>query len=169
MESDHPSAPRAIEDYLPLIESFLHAVIRHGRFDLKFSIQRGASSGDDLEASAYQVDFSGSDADLLLEKNATLLNALEHVAVKAARLEEEQYGKIAFDCEDYRRLRIEELRLMAQVASQRVIETGDPFVLSPMNPRERRIIHLALRDLPQVRTESQGTGPERRVVIFPAK
>ena len=38
-----------------------------------------------------------------------------------------------------------------------------------MNPRERRIVHLALRDQPQVRTQSEGMGPERKVVIFPAK
>ena len=58
---------------------------------------------------------------------------------------------------------------MAQVAAERVIDTGDPFALSPMNSRERRIIHLALRDRPQVRTQSEGVGPERKVVIYPAK
>jgi spoIIIJ-associated protein len=64
---------------------------------------------------------------------------------------------------------MEELRLMAQVAAERVIDTGDPFTLNPMNPRERRIVHLALRDRPEVRTQSEGMGPERKVVIFPAK
>jgi spoIIIJ-associated protein len=169
MESDHPRVHRAIEGYLPLIESLLHEVIRLGRFDLKFSIQKAEAFGEDLEAPEYLVDFSGRDADLLLEKNGTLLDALEHVVVKAVRLDEERLGKIAFDCEDYRRLRVEELRMMAQVASDRVIETGDPFTLSPMNARERRIIHLALRGHPEVRTQSEGTGPERKVVIHPVK
>ncbi len=168
MESDRPAAERSIEDYLPLIESLLHAVIRNARFDLKFSIQKGEDLGDDQEAPEYVVDFSGADAGLLLEKNATLLEALEYVVVKAVRVDEEHYRKIAFDCEDYRRLRIEELRMMAQVASDRVIDTGDPFALSPMNPRERRIIHLALKNIPQVRTQSEGMGPERKVVIVPA-
>ena len=58
--------------------------------------------------------------------------------------------------------------MMAQVASERVIDTGDSFALSPMNPRERRIIHMALKDVPQVRTQSEGMGPERKVVIVPA-
>jgi len=88
--------------------------------------------------------------------------------LKAVRLDEDHFGKIAFDCEDWRRLRLEELRLMAQVAAERVIETGDAFPLGPMSPRERRIIHLALRDQPRVRTLSEGTGADRKVVIMPA-
>jgi spoIIIJ-associated protein len=66
-------------------------------------------------------------------------------------------------------MRREELRLMAQVAAERVIETGEPFTLNPMSSRERRIIHLALKGQPQVRTQSEGVGPERKVVIFLAK
>jgi spoIIIJ-associated protein len=58
---------------------------------------------------------------------------------------------------------------MAQVAAERVIDTGQPFILNPMNARERRIIHLALKDRPQVQTQSEGMGPERKVVIFPKK
>jgi spoIIIJ-associated protein len=90
------------------------------------------------------------------------------VVLKAARLREEHLRKIVFDCEDWRRLRTEELRLTAHVAAERVLESGDPFALSPMSPRERRIIHLALRDRPDLRTASEGVGPERRVVISPA-
>ena len=82
---------------------------------------------------------------------------------------EEHLGKIALDCNDWRRLRTEELKLTAQVAAERVVESGDPFALSPMNPRERRIIHLALRDRPNLRTVSEGVGPERKVVILPAR
>jgi spoIIIJ-associated protein len=90
------------------------------------------------------------------------------VLLKAVRLEEEYFGRLTFDCEDWRRLRAEELKLTAQIAAQRVEETGDPFTLSPMSPRERRIVHLALRDRPQVRTASEGVGAERKVVILPA-
>ena len=147
----------------------LHTVVEHGPFDLTFSIQKAAAQADDPEAPEYVVDFSGPDADLLLEKNATLLHALEYVVLKAIRLDEDHFRRIAFDCHDWRRTRMEELRLMAQVAAERVIDTGDPFTLSPMNPRERRIVHLALRDQPQVRTESEGLGPERKVVIYPSQ
>ena len=151
------------------MESLLHSFIEHSPFELTFSIQKAAAQADDPEAPEYVVDFSGPDADLLLEKNATLLHALEYVVLKAIRLDEDHFRRIAFDCQDWRRTRMEELRLMAQVAAERVIDTGDPFTLNPMNPRERRIVHMALKDRPQVRTQSEGMGPERKVVIFPAK
>ena len=147
----------------------LRAFIEHSPFELTFSIQKAAAQAEDPEAPEYVVDFSGPDADLLLEKNATLLHALEYVVLKAIRLDEDHFRRIAFDCQDWRRTRMEELRLMAQVAAERVIDTGDPFTLNPMNPRERRIVHLALKDRPQVRTQSEGMGPERKVVIYPAK
>ncbi|HEV2494208.1 MAG TPA: R3H domain-containing nucleic acid-binding protein [Terriglobia bacterium] len=158
-----------METYLAAIESLLREIVRHGRFELEVAVRHAAHSADgELEAPEILVDFSGADADLLLQANGELLNALEYVVLRAVRLPEELFGKITFDCEDWRRLRVEELKLMAQVAAERVIETGDPLPLGPMSPRERRIIHLALRDQTAVRTASDGYGAERRVVILPA-
>jgi spoIIIJ-associated protein len=180
MDTDPPSAERTsdaglkpgatgFEKYLSAAESSLHSIIAASPFKLTFSVHKAAAQADDPEGPEYVVDFSGPDADLLLEKNATLLHALEYLVLKAIRLEEDLFRKIAFDCHDWRRTRIEELRLIAQVAAERVIDTGDPFTLSPMNPRERRIIHVALKNQPKVRTESEGFGPERKVVIYPSK
>ena len=168
MESNALPDEHKIESQLLQIEALLHQVIRHSRFDLKFSIQKETGTEQGEEALEYVVDFTGRDADLLLEKNASLLNALEYVVLKAARVEESHFGKFSFDCQDYRRLRHAELRLTAQVAAERVIESGDPFTLNPMSPRERRVIHLTLRDRPEVRTVSEGTGADRKVVIMPA-
>jgi spoIIIJ-associated protein len=169
MESNPLPAGLTIEDQLQRMDSLLHEFIAHSPFELTFSIQKAAAQADDPEAPEYVVSFSGADADLLLEKNATLLHALEYVVLKAIRLDEDHFRRIAFDSQDWRRMRREELRLMAQVAAERVIETGEPFTLNPMSSRERRIIHLALKGQPQVRTQSEGVGPERKVVIFLAK
>ena len=166
---DVPSDAVDFEKYLSSIESLLHEFIKHGPFVLSFSIHKAAAQADDPEAPEYVVDFTGPDADLLVEKNATLLHAFEYVVLKAIRLDEDHFRRIAFDCHDWRRTRLEELRLMAQVAAERVMDTGAPFTLNPMNPRERRIVHMALRDQPKVRTQSEGMGPERKVVILPAK
>jgi len=161
----------SVEGCLAAIESLAKQLIKYGGFDLLVSIRRQPSTGSVEPASEspeFVVEFSGRDSDLLLERNAELLNAIEHVVMKAGRLDEELFGKITFDCEDWRRLRIEELNLMARVAAERVLETGDAFPLGPMNARERRIIHLALRDQPRVRTASEGAGADRKVVIMPA-
>jgi spoIIIJ-associated protein len=164
-----PIPVHSLESCLAPIESLLKQIIQKGGFALSFAIHRVLQESSDLESTEYVADFTGTDSDLLLERNGALLDALEHVVLKAVRLRDEHLRKIAFDCNDWRRLRTEELRLTAQVAAERVVESGDPFTLSPMNPRERRIIHLTLRDRPDLRTVSEGTGPERRVVILPVR
>jgi spoIIIJ-associated protein len=165
------SAPGgSLEASLAAVESLAKQVIQSGGFDLSISIRRQENAGSEepeTENPEFVVELSGNDSDLLLERNAELLNAFEHVILKAVRLDEELLGKITFDCGDWRRLRIEELKLMARVAAERVLETGDPFHLAPMNARERRIIHLTLRDQPLVRTSSEGAGADRKVVIMP--
>jgi spoIIIJ-associated protein len=162
-----PIPVHSLESYFAPIESLLKQIIQQGGFALSFEIHPVLQESSDFESPEYVADFAGADADLLLERNGALLDALEHVVLKAVRLREEHLGKISFDCNDWRRLRTEELRLTAQVAAERVVESGDPFALSPMTPRERRIIHLALRDRPNLRTVSEGVGAERRVVILP--
>jgi spoIIIJ-associated protein len=84
------------------------------------------------------------------------------------RVPSEDHSRIAFDANDYRLLRIEELRLSATTAADKVKRTGVPFRFNPMNSRERRVIHLALRNEPAVRSESLGAGPARQVVVYPA-
>ena len=65
-------------------------------------------------------------------------------------------------------MRFEELRMTAKVAAERVQSSHQPFRLNPMSSRERRVVHLALKDMPGVRTESVGMGEHRQVVIHPA-
>lgn len=114
------------------------------------------------------ISFRGEDAELLLERNAELLLALEHVAHRWLRLDPRLHDEVRFDCGDYRSVRLDELKLSARVAAQRVRETGEAFRFNPMSPRERRIIHLELTGAPGVRTMSEGIGDRRQLVIYPA-
>jgi len=115
------------------------------------------------------VRFTGADVDLLLGNKAELLLALEHLTMEAIGMAPEEHSRICFDANDRRILRIEELRMSAQTAAERVKKSRQPFHFSPMNSRERRILHLALRDETDVRSESVGEGPIRQVVIVPAE
>jgi spoIIIJ-associated protein len=96
------------------------------------------------------------------------LLALEHVTMEMLRMPSEDHSRISFDANDYRLLRIEELRLSAMTAAEKVKRTGVPFRFNPMNSRERRVIHIALRNETAVRSESFGSGPGRQVVVYPA-
>ena len=84
------------------------------------------------------------------------------------RMPSEDHSRLSFDANDYRLLRIEELRLSAVTAAEKVKRTGVPFKFNPMNSRERRVIHIALRNEPEVRSESLGSGPQRQVIVYPA-
>ncbi len=150
------------------IGDFLDQLIRNAGFQLKFQICRGEARHPDFENPETVVKFSGPDVELLLENKAELLLGLEQLTMEMLRMPPEEHSLLCFDANDYRMLRIEELRLSALTAADRVKRSGMPFNFNPMNSRERRIIHLALRDETAVRSESSGMGPHRQVVIYPA-
>lgn len=149
------------------IDELLKSLIAQGGFRLKYRIQVDPVLADerDWERPDILVEFSGSDRELLLERGAELLLALEHIALNMLRLEPHEHDKVSFDCMNYRANRLEELRMAAAVAAEKVRKTGVPYHFSPMSARERRIVHLALRDQPDLKTESQGEAGRRFVVV----
>jgi len=152
----------------PKIDGFLKSVIQSAGFQLRYEIAASESSDDDFETPDVVVKFTGPDVDLLLGNRAELLLALEHVTMESLRMPSEDHSRISFDANDYRLRRIEELRLSAVTAAEKVKRTGEPFRFNPMNSRERRVIHLALRNDTAIRSESAGMGPQRQVVVYPA-
>ncbi|MBP1597445.1 MAG: jag [Acidobacteria bacterium] len=115
------------------------------------------------------VNLSGPDRPILLSNTAAVLNSVEYVVNKAFRTgKEEKIATIVFDSDHYRQYREAELKLLAQIASQKVIAQGRPLNLQPMTPRERRIVHLALASIEGVRSQSDGEGDHRSITIYPA-
>ncbi len=90
------------------------------------------------------------------------------LALEILRLPSGEHEKISFDCQNQRSLRLEVLRMLATVAAEKVRQSGAPYQFAPMSSRERRIVHLALREQTDLRTESDGEGPRRSVVVYPA-
>lgn len=114
------------------------------------------------------VRWSGEEEGILLARNGELLLALEYLAHRWLRLPPALYDRVRLECGDFRATRLEELKLSARVAAQRVRETGQPFPFNPMSSRDRRTIHLELSGAPGVRTVSEGSGDRRHLVIYPA-
>jgi spoIIIJ-associated protein len=137
-------------------EELLQLFIQSARLDLSFQIVEK----EEME----EVIFQGRDDSILLGRNAEILHALEYLCNKVF---EKRGRKIVLDCNGYRETRAEELRLMALTAAENVKRSGRPFKLSPMTPEERRIVHLAIADDTGIRTESEGFGENRKVVIYP--
>ena len=148
------------------LRAFLDLVLRTSQLDLNYKINEAEDGAD---GSGIQVTLDGNDCELLLAKQGELLLAIEYLAHRWLRLEPRMADQVRFDCKDSRALRLEELKLSARVAAQRVRETGQDFRFNPMPSRERRIIHLELNGAPDVRTVSEGVGMRRHVVIQPVR
>lgn len=149
------------------IEEFLDMVLDDADFDLTYDITGGEGLHPDFENPDFVVRFEGPDVEILLSNKAEVLLALEQLTMESLGMAPDEHSRICFDANDHRVLRVQELRMSAQAAAERVKKTGQPFHFSPMNSRERRILHLAMRDEADVRSESVGEGPIRQVVIVP--
>jgi spoIIIJ-associated protein len=160
----HLDRERAISE----LNRFLGLAMGEMNLALEYQIVVSAKAEAGRDDADLAVTFSGADQELLLEKEAELLLALEHIAHRWLRLDPRLHDRVRFDCGDYRATRLADLKLSARVAAQRVRETGQPFQFNPMSPRERRIVHLELNGAPGVRTASEGTGDRRQLVIYPA-
>lgn len=149
------------------IEEFLETILEDMGFDVEYEILEGMHLHPDLEDPDLLVKFTGPDVDLLLANKAEAMLALEFLTMEALRMPPDHHSRICYDANDYRMMRIEELRLSAVTAAEKVKQTRRPFHFNPMNSRERRIIHLSLRNETEIRSESTGTGPFRQVVVLP--
>ncbi len=157
-----------VDSLQPKLDEFLLPLLERGRLELSYELRTAENPHPEVENPEVTVHFAGSDVDRLLANRAELLLALEHLSMEALRLPPEDHSLISFDANDYRMLRVEELRMSALAAADKVKRTRVPFHFNPMSSRERRVIHLALREESDLRSESVGVGPGRAVVIVPA-
>ncbi len=151
------------------INEYLGDVVALGGFRLKYRITVDPPLAEerDWERPEIMVEFAGPDSSLLLERGCELLRAIELLALEIIRLPGNEHERVRFDCMNQRALRLQELRVAADVAAEKVRRLGTPYEFQPMSSRERRIVHLALRDHADLQTESQGEGSRRCLVVYP--
>jgi spoIIIJ-associated protein len=151
------------------VNAFLGGVVRHAGLKLKYriTVDPPVAQDRDWERPEILVEFAGPDSTLLLERGGELLRSMELLAMEMLRLPGNEHEKISFDCMGHRKARLDELRLSARVAADKVRQSGSPYHFAPMSSRERRILHLALRDEQDLRTESAGEGLRRSVILYP--
>ncbi len=152
------------------IAGFLANLNKLGGMRLKYRITAGDGARDpeELEARVIYVELGGPDVPLLTQHNGELLRALETVAAQILRLDQREHDLISFDAGNYKALRAQELRLAAETAAEKVLKSGVPYAFPPMNSRERRLLHMAFRDMEGVETASSGEGQDRFLAVFPA-
>ena len=113
------------------------------------------------------LDVSGDDLGLLIGWRGETLRALQTTLNLMLGEEESEGRRLIIDVERYRARREEQVRELAMRLALRVKRSGERYTLDPMQPYERRVVHLALAGDEGVRTESTGREPARRVIIHP--
>ena len=112
------------------------------------------------------VNVEGNDLSILIGRRSETLNALQYIASLIVCKRIDRWVPVMIDVQGYRARRERQLRQIARRMADQAIHTGRRQVLEPMPANERRLIHLELRDHPQVATESIGEEPNRKVTIF---
>lgn len=122
-----------------------------------------------LGPEGYMVDIAGDDGALIIGRGGRTLEALQYVSNRIFRRRYPQGERLVLDVGGYREKRQETLTTMAQRLAEKVKKNGEPITLAPLNPHERRIIHLALQNTEGIKTFSRGEGFWRHLVIAPTE
>lgn len=123
-------------------------------------------SPDESGDTPILIDIYGDDLSILIGRRAETLNALQYILGLIVSKEAQSWVQVVVDVEGYRARREKQLRQLARRMAEQAIRTGKRQVLEPMSSSERRIIHLELRDHPDVTSESVGEDPARKVTIL---
>ena len=112
-----------------------------------------------------RMQMAGENMSLLIGRRGETLDALQYLTSLTVNRGRENYLRVSIDTENYRAKREEALRKLAVRMAGRAKKSGKRVALEPMNPYERRILHSALQNDPEVTTHSEGEEPYRRVII----
>jgi spoIIIJ-associated protein len=136
---------------------YLGEVFQATDLQLRVSVKQGV--GGEV------LDIEGQDAELLQAQTGELLEALQHLINQVFGRSLTGSARLVCDVNGFRATREAELQAMANLAANRVRQSGMPFTFEPMSANERRIIHLTLADSSDLLTESIGEGSERKLRI----
>jgi spoIIIJ-associated protein len=121
------------------------------------------------EPNPLMLEVTGDDLGILIGPRGETIAALQYITRLIISKELGEGVNVVVDVEGHRRRREEQLRRMARKMAEQVMQRHRTMSLEPMSAAERRIIHLELRDHPDVYTESIGEGDKRKVTIIPKK
>ena len=156
-------AAEASPEALAAGKVILEKLLEHMGFDVRVEVEAGETSRLNVVGDGEERDALGA----LIGRKGERLSALQHLVNLMLSREMGAWTRVLVDVEDYRGRRERQLREIAERAAGRVVETGKMLQLEPMPALERRWIHLALRNNPDVATQSIGEEPNRRIVVLP--
>jgi spoIIIJ-associated protein len=161
-ESESPLEHDPLLDHT---ESVISKMLHLLNLEAQVSANYGATERDGRRN--INVDIRGNDLSVLIGRRSETLSAFQYVASLIIGKEMQQFVQLTVDVEGFRDRREKQLIQMAKRMADQVSQSGRRQTLEPMPASERRIIHIALREHPDVKTESTGDDPYRKVTIIP--
>ena len=140
-----------------LAVTFLEKVFKEMGLDTTLSSKK--------ENSYLKIDIQGPQLGILIGRRGETLDALQYLTNLVVNRKSEKKVHVILDIEGYRKRREETLVRLARRLAEKVRKTGKKVMLEPMNPHERRIIHTAVQNIPDIMTHSEGEEPYRKVII----
>jgi spoIIIJ-associated protein len=158
------------EDVAAIAESILESLLELMELEATVHLQTFQSTnGEEQITSPLSFNVIGDDLGILIGRRGQTLATLQYMLRLMVSHQTKVWTPIVIDVEGYKQRRSEALQALAVRMAEQVRTRRTPFTLEPMPAYERRIIHLALADHPDVTTQSIGEGDLRKVVILPEK
>jgi len=145
---------------------FVTNVIREMEMDCRVRLRRPQDDDEDPEIC---IEISGPDSGRVIGKKGQVLTALQFLTHRVVNRSGLEKRHVLVDAEGYRSRRDSTLASMARRLGKQAVEQGKIITFEPMNPRDRRVVHLALAKFEGVITKSDGEGTSRRVQIIPVR
>jgi spoIIIJ-associated protein len=162
-ESKAEPALSAEPEEVGIARETIGIILEKMHVDADVSVRLGES--DENRVQPVLIDVEGNDLSFLIGRKAETINALQYITSLIVGRELGRWVPLQIDVQHYRQRREDELRKLARRIAEQVISTGRKQVLEPMPPNERRIVHIELRENPNVETESVGEDPHRKVIV----
>ena len=123
---------------------------------------------DEEEPPTIYIDILGNDLGMLIGRRGDHLSQLQYLVNLLSSKHLAEWTRVIVDVEAYRTRREESLMALAERVARQVSRSGRSIQLEPMPANERRVVHMVLRQNPEVETESSGEGIDRRITVMPA-
>jgi spoIIIJ-associated protein len=150
-------APREVPAHALVLEETVQRILRLTGLELEFRSR--------MLPAGVRIDLSGPDRRLLLQRDGELLAALQFLLQRMGRRGWPELGRVDLQCQGFRHRRDDDLVKRIQNVAAEVARTGSPRRLEPMNPYERRLVHMTAREIPGLVTDSEGEGFMKSVTV----
>jgi spoIIIJ-associated protein len=152
------------EDIIEKASDFLLGVLE------RMGISADIDIKDDSDKTVLEIQTG--DTETVIGRRGVVIDALQHLVNKAVfkeRSDKSEKGKpLVIDAGGYRDKQVERLRSLAQKMGEKALQTKQIVELQPMSPHDRRIVHMAIAEIPGLSSRSEGEGEDRHILVVPA-